>query len=249
MNGKKYLALTSVFILLLATAGTVLAEQSLTLNSVYNRPNPLMDYVPQEYGIYDTHYEYLGEYDCRFCHGSSTADRHHYSDTVLIFGQCTPCHNVGTNGVVILPARRDCTGYDDCHTWDNIKTITDTHGWHHQTNSSGSWDCVSCHDRNLVADVQDRFVGEYPPSFITPTPYSCENCHWEQLLKTSQVGFDGTTGTEQLAGHPSTFHHYDQWGNPFPGTQYFEYAFGTRCSVSPPECYLHGSPGARVSRT
>ena len=95
MNGKKYLALASVLIVLLATAGTLWAEQSTTLNSTYNRPNPLMDYVPQEYGIYDTHYKFLDEDDCRFCHGNSTADRHHYSDMVLIFGQCTPCHNVG----------------------------------------------------------------------------------------------------------------------------------------------------------
>lgn len=42
----------------------------------YNRPNPLMDYVPQETGIYDTVYWELEEHHCRGCHGNSLADRH-----------------------------------------------------------------------------------------------------------------------------------------------------------------------------
>jgi hypothetical protein len=43
-------------------------------------PDPAPDtmlYVSQDVGTYDTIYEELLEADCRFCHGFSTADRHH----------------------------------------------------------------------------------------------------------------------------------------------------------------------------
>ena len=47
----------------------------------YVRPgNPTIDYVPQNVGIYDTYYQNFKESDCRWCHGASTADRHH--DTI-----------------------------------------------------------------------------------------------------------------------------------------------------------------------
>ena len=45
----------------------------------FNRPNPLMDYVSQEIGMYDTLYWELDESDCRRCHGNNLADRHHLS--------------------------------------------------------------------------------------------------------------------------------------------------------------------------
>jgi hypothetical protein len=53
---------------------------------------------------------------------------------------------------------------------------------------------------------------EYPPSVETPTVFSCQNCHWEQYLVDAAVGFDGKLGTQALAGHPSTFDHYNEWG-------------------------------------
>jgi hypothetical protein len=34
----------------------------------HNRPDPLMDYVPQEKGMYDTVYSELAVEDCRGCH-------------------------------------------------------------------------------------------------------------------------------------------------------------------------------------
>ncbi|MBW1903493.1 MAG: hypothetical protein JRJ20_17985, partial [Deltaproteobacteria bacterium] len=76
----------SVF-LLFASAGTAFAYTGV-LNEAYNRPNPLMDYVPQEIGTYDTVYQNLSEGDCRGCHGD-TADRHHNTE----WGQdCLHCH-------------------------------------------------------------------------------------------------------------------------------------------------------------
>jgi hypothetical protein len=61
---------------------------------------------------------------------------------------------------------------------------------------------------------------EYPPSVDTPTLFSCQNCHWEQYSVDSAVGFDGKLSTQALAGHPSTFDHYNEWGQ-FTG--YHEY--------------------------
>jgi len=207
MKDKKLLSLMVVTILLVAAVGTIWA-----LNAVFNRPVPLMDYAPQEIGIYDTRYDNLGEMDCRGCHGDSLADRHHYSETVIIYGLCTPCHEIIPDppGVVVT---RDCTT-SGCHSWSDISV----NGWHHNTNLSSSENCVACHDRNLVAEITpfSSFV-EYPPSVVTPTPFSCENCHWDQNV----VAATGDPAVDpSFAGHPSTYDHYNQWGQ-FVG--YYEY--------------------------
>jgi hypothetical protein len=111
---------------------------------------------------------------------------------------------------------RDCTA-SGCHSWDDVYA----NGWHHDTDLSGSENCVACHDRNVVAELTPfSSFAQYPPSVVTPTPFSCENCHWGQAVSDAQVGFDGTVGTDDLAGHPSTFDHYNQWGQ-FIG--YYEY--------------------------
>ena len=132
-----------------------------------------MDYAPQEIGIYDSRYDHLGEMDCRGCHGASLADRHHYSETVLIYNQCTPCHEIIPDppGVVVI---RDCTT-SGCHSWDDVLV----NGWHHNTNLSASENCVACHDRNLVAEITPftSFV-EYEPSVVTPTPFSYPSIRW-----------------------------------------------------------------------
>src|SRR3989304_2952033 len=62
-----------------------------------HRPVPLMDYAPQETGIYDTYYDYLMEDDCRYCHGSSVSDRHHFNEAAIAAGAegCVLCHIVG----------------------------------------------------------------------------------------------------------------------------------------------------------
>lgn len=164
------------------------------LEGTYNRPNPLMDYVPQELGIYDTTYENLDEAGCRRCHGNSLADRHHESETA-INGDCIICHEVGgPQGVVVI---HDCKTAG-CHSSSDL-----ANGWHHSTDLADSRDCTACHDPSLIAEVSPLLDFEmYPPTIVTPTPFSCENCHWKQ----SQSGI-----------HPATYNHVDQWGNPVPG--------------------------------
>lgn len=209
MKTRKLFVLSLALLLLVATAGTVWA-----LGDDYNRPAPLMDYVPQEIGIYDTRYDelnpndILGEApDCRACHGSSLADRHHYTDIVVIFNRCTDCHEVIAEppGVTLT---RDCTT-SGCHSFDDLGPLdgagTGYNGWHHDTNMSGAENCVVCHDRKLVAEIGefiDVTTPGYEPSVVTPTPFDCENCHWTQDVVDSGTGLElgdisniNTTGT------------------------------------------------------
>ncbi|MBN1843103.1 MAG: hypothetical protein JW883_12600 [Deltaproteobacteria bacterium] len=166
--------------------------------AVHNRPKPLMDYVPQEIGVYDTMYWELDESDCRGCHGNSLADRHHLTQLVLEDGLCTPCHEV-TPEPPYVAVTRDCMT-SGCHSWDDLQI----NGWHHNTDLSDSGNCVACHDPNLVDARSPENASAYPPSIITPTPFSCENCHWLQ---------DRVPGTgPDDSGHPSTYEHYGSSG-------------------------------------
>jgi hypothetical protein len=54
---------------------------------VYRPSNPVMDYVPQNIGIMDKTYPEFTEPDCRLCHGTSTAVRHHNTEPALS-GDC-----------------------------------------------------------------------------------------------------------------------------------------------------------------
>lgn len=168
--------------------------------ATHNRPNPLMDYVSQEIGIYDTVYWELDESDCRGCHGNSLADRHHLSDSAVVYGLCTPCHEVIPEPPFVV-VTRDCVT-SGCHSWDDV----DTNGWHHNMDQSSSSDCTCCHDPNLIDKVSPvRDFETYPPTIVTPTLFSCENCHWGQ----DRVPGGGPDDP----GHPSTYDHYDMWGN------------------------------------
>jgi hypothetical protein len=183
-------------------------------DSPYNRPNASLDYVPQEMGMYDTSYDRLTESDCRECH-RETADRHHYTDIVLQDNLCSPCHDIISEppGVIVI---RNCTT-SGCHSWDDVPF----NGWHHDTDLSSPENCVICHNPNLVAPIAPfASFQDYPPSVVTPTPFSCENCHWGQAVVDAHALFDGTISTQALAGHPSSFDHYNEWGD-FVG--YYEY--------------------------
>jgi len=230
--------LGAAVVMLLATAAMVWAY---TPDKIYNRVVPLMDYAPQELGVYDALYGNLVETDCRICHGSSLADRHHYSETALTYG-CTPCHELCTpdvpnpgdcpNGVVV---KNNCSA-TGCHdTFDN--------GWHHMTTESATDQCTACHDPALVDAVQGfQSFAMSEPLVVTPTPFSCENCHWEQpvIIDTLTIGpwqngdpqGDNPFGQGEMAkaGHPSTFDHNDpysgyQMDGSTPGNwnDYFEY--------------------------
>jgi len=202
-SDKRLFALAVIVFMLLGAPHILWA-----LFATHNRPNPLMDYVPQEIGIDDTLYWELEEYDCRKCHGNTLADRHHLTDVVVISGLCTPCHEVLPEPPFVVVVR-DCLT-SGCHSWADVET----NGWHHGTDMSASDSCVSCHDPNLIQEITPiRDFTMYPPSVATPTPFSCENCHWGQ---------DHVPGGEpDDPGHPSTYEHYNEW-NQFIG--FHEYA-------------------------
>jgi CDP-diacylglycerol pyrophosphatase len=62
MRNRIFLGLVLFVILVFCSAAMLLAWAD------HNRPDPLMDYVPQEKGVYDTVYSQLAEEDCRGCH-------------------------------------------------------------------------------------------------------------------------------------------------------------------------------------
>ena len=195
MKRKRLLGLATIVLLIFGTYGVLQAT-----NQKYNRPWPLMDYVPQEIGIYDTTYENLTESDCRGCHGNSLADRHHATTTVVRDHRCVTCHEVDPGSPSGVFVTRDCLT-SGCHSKQDLQE----NGWHHNTDVSGSGDCVTCHNPSLIAPISPiRDFSLYPPSVVTPTPFSCENCHWEQACS--------TTGNPDAPGHPSTYNHVNENG-------------------------------------
>jgi len=207
------------------------------LDQSYNRPDPLMDYVAQEDGRYDSGYWTLQEEDCRACHGNSLADRHHYTEWALQ-GQCLHCH---ANYPDVVPVERDCTT-SGCHSWpDDIGAPPDGNGWHHNTDHSAAGNCYICHDPSIVGALQPGIsFDEDPPGDINnvPTVFNCENCHWEQAISNQN-------GDPDNPGNPSTYHHYDIWGTfvgfyeyPRPVLSHLETLhMGGAGNVSP-QCYM-----------
>jgi hypothetical protein len=135
-----------------------------------HRPVPLMDFVPQEAGIYDTSHDNLAEADCRFCHGR-TEDRHHYSPLALS-GDCRLCHDVGPPPDYDVEVYRNCT-LSRCH--DPAAGSP-----HHATAEALAGECARCHNPQLVGSL--TAAGSGTPQVSMPTPHSCDNCHWEQAV-------------------------------------------------------------------
>jgi len=218
MCGGKVSAFWGIaLVALLGTAGTVWG-----LNAAFNRPLPSMDYVPQEIGVYDAAYWELSEDDCRECHGENLAYRHHYSSLVREDGICEPCHDIIADppGVIVY---RNCTvsaGSNGCHDWNSPSDIFNN-GWHHNSDLSLPENCVSCHNPNLIAPIGPfRPFYAYPPAVLLPSPFMCENCHWDQDVVAHRAGYAPGISPMEHAGHPSTFDHYDKLGQ-FIG--YYEY--------------------------
>ena len=210
MNKKKVIGFFAVVLSLSIFCGIKLTY---AIDADYNRPMPLMDYVPQEIGIYDTGYEELVEDDCRGCHGASLADRHHATEAVLVDGSCVPCHTPISEppGVTVT---KDCLT-SGCHSPDDLVV----NGWHHDTDMLDSHNCVACHNPNLIAKISPvKDVGSYPPSVVMPTPFSCENCHWEQDAF--------STGLANDPGHPSTYDHYGANGTFVGAHEYSKPIYG-----------------------
>lgn len=153
-NPKTHLALTTIVLLAVAIPTMICA-----MYDDFNRPIPLMDYVPQQRGMYDTRYDRLSEADCRGCHGGSVADRHHFSPVVLNNSACSfdagGCHEMIQEppGVVAI---RDCTT-SGCHRWDDLGPMdgqaAPPNGWHHDTDLPSLEDCVDCHNPNLIGPI------------------------------------------------------------------------------------------------
>jgi hypothetical protein len=169
-----------------------------------------MDYVSQEKGTYDTSSSNLVEKDCRECHGESTADRHHGNPICQVQHLCTPCHSectTGTpkceNGITI---ERNCL-VAGCHD-------TNVNGGHHAIELTSADVCITCHNPNLIGELSPLIAfNTYPPQVdFLPTPFSCENCHWGQAITAKHYLNDGYSDPDN-PGHPSTYNHYDLWGN------------------------------------
>jgi hypothetical protein len=213
VNSKKLLCITTcLFLLVLGVAGILWAQ-----SATYNRPDPLMDYVPQELGFYDTGYTNWDETGCRSCHGYSTADRHHGVPMSVNDHLCYPCHATCTegapdceNGITI---HRNCMT-SGCHSWNDVQFGNQK--WHHNTDLTDPENCIVCHNPNLVDEITPfRDFLTYPPSGVTPTPFTCENCHWGQDIVAGTTPPNGNT-----PGHPSTYEHKDASGN---DVGFFEY--------------------------
>lgn len=174
------------------------------------RPAPLMDYVSQEKGIYDTLASNLVEKDCRECHGESTADRHHGNPICQVQHLCLPCHPQCTSGTPNcengITIERNCLAAG-CHD-------TSVNGGHHAVGLISADACTSCHNPNLIDEFSPLvdFNTYQPQVDFLPTPFSCENCHWRQAITAKHYLNDGDSDPDN-PGHPSTYNHYDQWGN------------------------------------
>lgn len=183
----------------------VVALGAVALASADIRPaNPTMDYVPQNVGIYDTYYCNFKEPDCRVCHGTSTAERHHATEYALT-GNCLYCHSV-IPGVV--PPERDCKV---CHV--DGGPIVDLGMPHHRSDLADSDQCTQCHSPNLLVETNTVEPPNYEPSSITPTPYSCENCHWPSGKFPYQAAtYDGSTA--------KFLNDWLKWRDPLDGSPY-----------------------------
>ncbi len=195
----------------------------------------IMDYVPQGLGVFDKPYAAFVEEDCRACHGDQqeNGDRHHALDPATQ-GQCGLCHeqDPNTNEPV-----RDCqmchTGDDTVYPWFYALwgNLGDSH--HDDTNLSDSDACTRCHDTTLVGELTPiNYFWEYPPTIVTPTPFSCESCHfWDDPVNPSIHGpgasADGMFYFDQQPLHPSkTAMGFDMNNLPSPGTHMTFYGGG-----------------------
>lgn len=150
---------------------------SATVALAFIRPaHPTMDYVPQNFGIYDTYYDNFKMPECRHCHkGASNSERHH-STIYALNDNCMFCHYDGAFENPIKNCRV-------CHV--DYGPIGSFGSPHHKSDLAGSGQCNACH--LYVVEIESVEPPSYPPTNITPTPYSCENCHWPSGKKPDQA--------------------------------------------------------------
>ncbi len=176
MHGILYLLVLGLF----ASEGLAETDQS-------SKRASIMPHVPQNVGFADIDYGDLKEGDCRHCHGSSLADRHHQAEKALN-KQCSDCHEVvPPNSQVGLMTKKENyivasalkTGKKDNYGVTIERNCLQCHktSWHHQTDYARTGKCVVCHDSNLITNIGVESPITHPISKITPTPASCSNCH------------------------------------------------------------------------
>ena len=168
----------------------------------YTRPaNPTMDYAPQNIGIYDTYYKFFEESDCRVCHGASTAETHHGTWAALTF-DCIKCHSAYPD---VVPAERDCKKcHLDAAQRDSLHPLDgkDYGKPHHASDPAASDECTECHNQELISKTFSVAPPSEEPTDITPTPYSCENCHWPTGDYPDQAAVAGYESSDQVIGSP-----------------------------------------------
>jgi hypothetical protein len=140
-----------------------------------------MDYVPQNMGIEDKPYSAFTEANCRTCHGASTTGIHHSTQPALeercLIGQ-GGCHDVIPDPPAVEPVR-DCK---ICHTGDEtvypeLYAVWGDLGYpHHNSELAETGQCDACHEH--VVEAYTVPPPSYLPSSTTPSPASCENCHF-----------------------------------------------------------------------
>jgi hypothetical protein len=162
----------------------------------YHRPEPFMNYVPQTQGVYDTTYGNFSQTDCRSCHGLLTGDLHRLSGPGLT-GPCSLCHPDGTPdpGTQLDCTSLECHGIDPEHP-DNTKR-------HHNGDLAFSGQCTACHQADLLGALAAE-PAIYYPSGAAPTPFRCQNCHWESAAPEPDVF------------KPDKLHHMDFYGKVSP---------------------------------
>ena len=151
----------------------------------YRPPNPVMDYVPQYIGIYDTYYSYYVADDCRVCHGNRNAGAKRHQFTASAFANCpdgcplspqdclSACHS-------FFPGDPESITYDcrECHIDGGI--MGDLGFPHHRSDLANSGKCTACHRPDLLVEtISVKSPSYYPTAYpFVPTPFTCENCHW-----------------------------------------------------------------------
>jgi hypothetical protein len=190
--GLKLTMLLATVALLGLSAGIAYAD--LPTVPTYRPAKPVMHFVPQNVGIDDKFYCEFAEPECRYCHGSSTASRHHHTDYAKL-GNCTFDQNPGTpSGCHEVIPGPDVEPIRDCKMCHIDNDPPSTHPYmafwnewgdlgypHHFSDEADSGQCNQCHD-NLV-ETYTGDIPSYDPSEVTPFPASCENCHfWDDPI-------------------------------------------------------------------
>lgn len=156
--------------------------------------------VNQSLGLYDTFFASFKESDCRGCHGTNVADRHH----LLVQTEnkeCLDCHDLKYNpntGSWELQSFRDCT---ICHKASP----------HHTSPAAMARHCNVCHG-SFVDNYDDgHYIPTYPKSMVTPDT-SGRDVVDNQTGKIIKIGgckachVDNPLAVPPIAGNAETHH-------------------------------------------